>query len=459
MKTNVFRRIITMIFSILFILIIIQKTFSQEKKPIYFEAYLNVNSFMRPVWGAEVIKRYIDLWNKYGIICDFGFTDLAAQNIAVVRPDVIQYLKDSKMTIGMHYRIRARSESDWMRETRLLNPLTLELVPDKIGGVLAIQKIFDVTPNGSGGYLGELCRKNWVIAPEEKDTQGLTTIAARGLRLVNADYMRGEALRDKEEVDLDVTTEQYIKIYRLRRELAKGIKTYHPYRSRSKKNLRERLYVLVLWLSQLQMKGFDISAIKGVEKFVDLNDKNLNINDLGQLFPTADDYRRLEVLEEENILEACRLMEDVLEQCERLDRTQDDIIAIISNVISRLDRTKENKIRFAMHDTDFYSYEDYGELTYSVPPGTPIEKLIPAHVRPKEEQEKIWALFEKAVNYVVTHPDVIPVVPTYGITQHLPENNPLLFYQRHFGVNTYEDMLKVTEPEEARNYQSPRRVR
>jgi len=425
---------------------------AQEKKPIYYKSYLNMNSFMRPMWGAEVLKRYIDLMNKYGLNCEVDFTALTAQNIAAVRPDVIEYFKESNMSVGMHYRLQPRNVSEWMRETRMLNPLTYEVYPDKIGGVLAIQKIFDLTPVSQGRYLGELCRKNWKISPNEVSFE-------RGMRLVNADYIRGEALQYKEETDWDKTTEPYIKIYRLRRELAAGIKTYHPYRAHQGSRLRERQYVLLLWLTDLNLKGFDISSIKGLEKFITVEAVNLNINDWGQIYVSAQDYEKMEIFERENAVEACRIMDEILEQCERLTRKRETALDVVKYIINSLDRSKENTIRFAMHDTDFYSFEDFGERTYSVSPGSPISKIVPARVRPLEEQERIWALFEELVAYCVNHPEVTIEWAPYCRSQHLPENNPLIFYRKQFGVNTYDDMLNIPEPQEARDYQRPQRRR
>jgi len=74
---------------------------------------------MRPMWRAEVLKRYVDLIKKYGLNYEFDFTSFTAHNIAEVRPDVIEYFKKSKMSVGMHYRLRIRNDNEWMRETRL----------------------------------------------------------------------------------------------------------------------------------------------------------------------------------------------------------------------------------------------------------------------------------------------------------------------------------------------------
>ena len=54
--------------------------------------------------SADTLKHAIDIFEKYGVRGDFYLTAPMVELYAKQRPDVIERLKNSKMTIGYHLR-------------------------------------------------------------------------------------------------------------------------------------------------------------------------------------------------------------------------------------------------------------------------------------------------------------------------------------------------------------------
>jgi peptidoglycan/xylan/chitin deacetylase (PgdA/CDA1 family) len=70
----------------------------------YISFIINVHDWSHPGESADTILRLVDLFEKYGVRGDFYFTAEVAHQYVEQRPDVIERLKNSNMTISYHVR-------------------------------------------------------------------------------------------------------------------------------------------------------------------------------------------------------------------------------------------------------------------------------------------------------------------------------------------------------------------
>lgn len=70
----------------------------------YISFIINVHDWTHPDESADTILRLIDLFEKYGVRGDFYFTAEVSRQYMEQRPEVIQRLKNSTMTISYHVR-------------------------------------------------------------------------------------------------------------------------------------------------------------------------------------------------------------------------------------------------------------------------------------------------------------------------------------------------------------------
>lgn len=108
--------------------------------------------------------------------------------------------------------------------------------------------------------------------------------------ICHPDRLRGEALREKTITDDDAPTNPYIRVYRLRRELADGVWNRVLQHQRSvpqatRTRARDRLEVLVVWINQLDQKGLDVRQIQGLADWIDTANAARNENDAARLVP------------------------------------------------------------------------------------------------------------------------------------------------------------------------------
>lgn len=70
----------------------------------YISFIINVHDWTHPTESADIILRLVDLFKKYNLRGDFYFTAEITRKYMEERPDVIERLKNSNMTISYHVR-------------------------------------------------------------------------------------------------------------------------------------------------------------------------------------------------------------------------------------------------------------------------------------------------------------------------------------------------------------------
>ena len=70
----------------------------------YISFIINIHDWIHPTESADTILRLVDLFEKYNVCGDFYFTAEITRQYMQERPDVIERLKNSNMTISYHVR-------------------------------------------------------------------------------------------------------------------------------------------------------------------------------------------------------------------------------------------------------------------------------------------------------------------------------------------------------------------
>ncbi len=129
----------------------------------YITFAVNVHDWTHPGESAEILLRLVDLFEKHGVRGDFYFTAEITRRLAERRPDVIERLKNSKMTISYHVRpphplyvefdarLRTVGDEDLRRtlldyETYALDLATGDLDRSRPGGYAYVTQMFGRKP-------------------------------------------------------------------------------------------------------------------------------------------------------------------------------------------------------------------------------------------------------------------------------------------------------------------------
>jgi len=124
---------------------------------------INVHDISNVEKSADTVNRFIELFDKYGVKGDFYFTAPIIQLYLEKRPDVIQHLKESDMTISYHYRAPhiayagfdrelEKMNTDMQRkflkdyETYAIDMNSGKLDKSKIGGFCLLTEVFGTPP-------------------------------------------------------------------------------------------------------------------------------------------------------------------------------------------------------------------------------------------------------------------------------------------------------------------------
>lgn len=131
--------------------------------PGYISFVINVHDTVHVDESADTILRLIGIYEKYGVRGDFYFTAPIVQAYVEKRPDVIERLKNSDMTISYHVRPPHALHSGFDQrlrgmdsatlaatlldyETYALDPATGDLLRDKPGGYSYVADVFGRNP-------------------------------------------------------------------------------------------------------------------------------------------------------------------------------------------------------------------------------------------------------------------------------------------------------------------------
>jgi len=131
--------------------------------PGYITFVINVHDTVHVDESADTILRLIDIYEKYGVRGDFYLTAPIVQAYSEVRPDVIDRLKNSNMTISYHVRpphplysgfdqrLRGMDSATLATtlhdyETYALDPATGDLLRDRPGGYSYVAETFGRNP-------------------------------------------------------------------------------------------------------------------------------------------------------------------------------------------------------------------------------------------------------------------------------------------------------------------------
>ena len=129
----------------------------------YISFIVNVHDWTHPEESADLLLALVDLFEKYNVRGDFYFTAEITRALAENRPDVIQRLRDSDMTISYHVRpphplytgfdsrLQNLSDDELYRtlldyETYALDLETGELDRSQSGGYTYVAQIFGRNP-------------------------------------------------------------------------------------------------------------------------------------------------------------------------------------------------------------------------------------------------------------------------------------------------------------------------
>lgn len=124
---------------------------------------VNVHDWVDPERSAETILRLVGMFEKHGVRGDFYFTDAVTRAYAEKRPDVIDRIKKSDMTVSYHIRpphplypgfdraLRGLSDADLARtlkdaETYRLDLSTARLDREHSGGYSYVREVFGRDP-------------------------------------------------------------------------------------------------------------------------------------------------------------------------------------------------------------------------------------------------------------------------------------------------------------------------
>ncbi len=124
---------------------------------------INVHDICNTDESADTVNRFIDLFDKYGVKGDFYLTAPIVQNYLDERPDVIERLKASDMTISYHYRaphiaymgfdealesMTTENRRKFLRDYELyaIDLKTGRLDKSKAGGFSLLKEVFGESP-------------------------------------------------------------------------------------------------------------------------------------------------------------------------------------------------------------------------------------------------------------------------------------------------------------------------
>ncbi len=124
---------------------------------------VNVHDFRHPEESGDTLLRLVDLFEQSGVRGDFYFTEPVVRAYQEQRPDVIERLRDSEMTISYHTRpphplapgfdqplrsFSGQALQDALRdyETYRLDLATGGLLMDQTGGYSYVQQVFGCPP-------------------------------------------------------------------------------------------------------------------------------------------------------------------------------------------------------------------------------------------------------------------------------------------------------------------------
>ena len=77
---------------------------TEENSAGYISFIINTHDWTHPSESADTLLRLVDLFEQYGVRGEFYFTAPTVEQYAVQRPDAIERLKNSQMTISYHIR-------------------------------------------------------------------------------------------------------------------------------------------------------------------------------------------------------------------------------------------------------------------------------------------------------------------------------------------------------------------
>lgn len=76
----------------------------EEKSAGYLSFNINVHDWTHPDESAQILRKLVDLFERYGVRGDFYFTAEITRELAEKHPEVIERLRNSTMTISYHLR-------------------------------------------------------------------------------------------------------------------------------------------------------------------------------------------------------------------------------------------------------------------------------------------------------------------------------------------------------------------
>jgi peptidoglycan/xylan/chitin deacetylase (PgdA/CDA1 family) len=146
----------------------------------YITFAVNVHDFVNLNDSADTVLRLISLFERYGVRGDFYLTGPQVQYYLDFRPDVINRLRDSGMTVSYHVRpphpgiagfdwaIRGLSDAEAQAvlrdyETYRLDLATGELIRDQPGGFTLLTEVFGRPPVVASVPSGS--RAKWLLLP------------------------------------------------------------------------------------------------------------------------------------------------------------------------------------------------------------------------------------------------------------------------------------------------------
>ncbi|MEY2820119.1 MAG: hypothetical protein RL275_3582 [Chloroflexota bacterium] len=147
----------------------------------YISFIINVHDWTHPDESADILLQLVDLFERYGVPCDFYFTAEITRELAENHPEVIERLKNSDMTISYHVRpphplytgfdSRLKNLSDDELYQTLLDYETYALNLDT--GEL------DTSQPGGYTYVAQVFSRNPVVAPAPNNDPGIKDAAQR----------------------------------------------------------------------------------------------------------------------------------------------------------------------------------------------------------------------------------------------------------------------------------------
>jgi hypothetical protein len=152
-----------------------------EPETGYISFIINVHDWPHPDESADVLLQLVDLFDRYNVRGDFYFTAEITRKLAEKRPEVIERLKNSNMTISYHVRpphplyagfdSRLKNLSDAELYQTLLDYETYALNLET-GGL-------DKSQPGGYSYVAQVFGRNPVVAPAPNNDQRTKGAAQR----------------------------------------------------------------------------------------------------------------------------------------------------------------------------------------------------------------------------------------------------------------------------------------